>query len=441
MEQLQEKKSRRYISVNEKFWIGHSIAFMWLLFSIIVSVPWVNDLSLLVGKIEAILIIAGIGYIPGYVNAFMVVSLLLDRQPPFKTLNPEDAVTIIVPCMNEGKTIGETLHYIERQDYKGNIYVIIVDNASSDNTATAALEAGMELGLDVKVLYEGKAGKFNALNTALNYVTTDYFITLDADTLLHKSAVRYIMSRIKSAPEDVCAVAGAVLVRNSRENLWTRLQEWDYFLGIASIKRMQGLYQSTLVAQGAFSLYKTEAVKQVSGWPNSIGEDIVLTWNFLRHGMRVYFEPLAVAFTEVPITFKHLYRQRSRWARGMIEALKIFKPWQQPIKYTRYLTSINLIMPYMDAVFTFCWIPGLILAFFGKFWLVGPMTLFVLPLTLLLNYILYRYQYHVFESLNLKIRKNRFGFILYVLIYQIFMSPMSVLGYIQEIFSLRRVWQ
>jgi len=299
----------------------------------------------------------------------------------------------------------------------------------------------MELGLNVKVLYEGKAGKFNALNTALNYVTTDYVITLDADTLLHKSAVCYIMSRIKSAPEDVCAVAGAVLVRNSRVNLWTRLQEWDYFLGIASIKRMQGLYQGTLVDQGAFSVYKTEALKQVGGWPDAIGEDIVLTWNFLRHGMRVYFEPMAVAFTEVPVTFKHLYRQRSRWVRGMIEALKIVRPWQQPIKYVRYLTSINLIMPYMDVVFTFCWIPGLILAFFGKFWLVGPMTLLVLPLTLLLNYILYRYQYHVFESLNLKIRKNRFGFVLYVLVYQIFMSPMSVLGYIQEAFSLGRVWQ
>ncbi len=441
LEQPQERKPGRYISVNEKFWIGHSIAFMWLLFSIVISIPWINDLSLLVGKIGAILIIAGIGYIPGYVNAFMVVSLLLDRQPPFKTLNPEDAVTIVVPCRNEGKNIGETLRYIKKQDYKGNIYVIIADNASSDNTATAALEAGMELGLNVKVLYEGKAGKFNALNTALNYVTTDYVITLDADTLLHKSAVRYIMSRIKSAPEDVFAVAGAVLVRNSRENLWTRLQEWDYFLGIASIKRMQGLYQGTLVAQGAFSVYKTEALKQVGGWPDAIGEDIVLTWNFLRHGMRVYFEPMAVAFTKVPVTFKHLYRQRSRWARGMIEALKIVKPWQQPIKYVRYLTSINLIMPYMDVVFTFCWIPGLILAFFGKFWLVGPMTLLVLPLTLLLNYILYRYQSYVFESLNLKIRKNRFGFVLYVLVYQIFMSPMSVLGYIQEAFSLGRVWQ
>ncbi|WP_284680754.1 glycosyltransferase [Aceticella autotrophica] len=72
-----------------------------------------------------------------------------------------------------------------------------------------------------------------------------------------------------------------------------------YFLGIASVKRMQGLYQGTLVAQGAYSIYKTEAVKLVGGWPDAIGEDIVLTWKFLKQNMKVYFEPLAVAFTEV----------------------------------------------------------------------------------------------------------------------------------------------
>jgi poly-beta-1,6-N-acetyl-D-glucosamine synthase len=56
------------------------------------------------------------------------------------------------------------------------------------------------------------------------------------------------------------------------------MQEWDYFLGIASIKRLQGLYQGTLVAQGAYSLYKTQCIKEVGGWPDAIGEDIVLTW-------------------------------------------------------------------------------------------------------------------------------------------------------------------
>lgn len=438
---IKTPKKNKYVSVDKKFWLGQIFAFLWMFFSIIVSTPWLDDLGSLVTKPVAFFIIAGIGYIPGYINSFIVISLLLDSQPPFKTLNPTDSVTIIIACRNEENSITDTLQYLKNQDYGGTIHVTVVDNASTDKTSDIAIKAGKDLNLDLDVLYESKPGKFNALNTALDHVKTDYVITLDADTLLHKSAVRYIISRMKSAPEEVCAVAGAVLVRNSRQTFLAKLQEWDYFLGIASIKRMQGLYQGTLVAQGAYSLYKTEALKLVGGWPDAIGEDIVLTWNFLKKNLRVYFEPLAVAFTDVPITLKHLSRQRSRWARGMIEALKIIKPWHQPIKYIRYLTGINLIMPYLDIVYTFCWIPGLILALFGKYWIVGPMTLFVLPIALLQNYILYSYQRSIFRSLNLRIRKNRFGFVFYVLFYQVLMSPMSILGYAQEVLLLKRIWK
>lgn len=109
------------------------------------------------------------------------------------------------------------------------------------------------------------------------------------------------------------------------------------------------------------------------------------------------------------------------------------KALKQPFVYTKYLTGINFIMPYLDVVYTFCWIPGLILALFGYFWIVGPYTLFVLPLTLISYSLLYYYQRnYVFKKLNLKIRKNKKGFIIFILFYQMIMSPISVLGYFQE---------
>lgn len=438
---LEKTATDRYISVDKKFFAANLCAFLWLIFSIYVSQPWLKDLSTVVSMPGAIFIITGIGYIPGYINFFIIVSLLLDHQPKFKITDPDVPVTIVIACRNEEKAIPLTLKYIRSQDYKGEIRIIVVDNASNDLTSSAARKAAEELGLNVRIIYEGTPGKFNALNESLKHIDTKYLITLDADTLLHKSAVTYIVSRRCSAPEGVCAVAGAVMVRNSRESVLARLQEWDYFLGIASIKRMQGLYQGTLVAQGAFSLYDTETIKSVGGWPDAIGEDIVLTWNMLKQNYRVYFEPLAVAFTEVPANVKHFYRQRSRWARGMIEALKIIKPWQQPMKYIKYLSGINLVMPYLDIVYTFCWIPGLVLALFGYYWIIGPMTLLVLPLAMMQNYILYNYQRGVFKELNLNIRKNRIAFILYVMFYQIIMSPISVAGYVQELFSFNRVWK
>jgi hypothetical protein len=220
---------------------------------------------------------------------------------------------------------------------------------------------GAATGQRVRCLDEPRPGKSHALNAGLAAVGTELVITLDADTLLHPRAVRHLVARLLNAPPDVQAVAGSVLVRNSRDSLWTRMQEWDYFLGIASVKRMQGLYQGTLVAQGAFSLYRTQALLQAGGWPDAIGEDIVLTWQLMRHGARVYYEPSAVAFTAAPTRLVHLARQRARWARGMIEGIRSVRPWKQPRWLLRFLTAIDLLIPALDVAYTLVWLPGLAL--------------------------------------------------------------------------------
>ncbi|WP_141391431.1 glycosyltransferase family 2 protein, partial [Aneurinibacillus migulanus] len=296
-------KRKIYISVITKFWLSHSIALLWMCFSIYISMPWLKDLSNIISFPVALFIIMGISYVPGYMSAFLVASLAFDRQPSFKNEFPDDPVTVLIAAYNEEERIFNTLQYLSSQDYKGKINTIIINNRSTDNTVSETLRAKQELNLNIDIVHEDNPGKFHALNKGLQHVTTPYVITLDADTLLHPSAIRYLVARIKSSPKDICAVAGSILVKNSRENIWAKIQEWDYFLGIASIKRLQGLYQGTLVAQGAYSLYKTSCIKEIGGWPDAIGEDIVLTWRLLQKGWKVYFEPLAVAFTEVPVHF------------------------------------------------------------------------------------------------------------------------------------------
>lgn len=402
---------------------------------------WLRDLGQVVGFFPALVIITFIAYAPGYLVAFFTVALLLDRQPPFKVQNPDIPVTILIAARNEAGSIGLTLRYIARQKYNGPISVIVVDNGSTDGTSDVARKTGEELKLDILCVREERTGKSFALNAGLAHVKTPYVITLDADTLLHPQAVNNIMARMLSSLPDLGAVAGHVLVRNSRENFWTRIQEWDYFIGIASIKRMQGLYQGTLVAQGAFSLYKTDVVRQVGGWPDAIGEDIVLTWKLLKNGYRVYFEPTAVAFTIVPSTWRHFSRQRSRWARGMFEGIRAIYPWQQPVYMQRFLTGIDLIIPFIDLFYTLVWIPGLVLACLGKYYVVGPYTLLVLPLNVAVTMIMYSYQVRVFSRLNLRVRRNRLGLLAYIVVYQMIISPISVWGYVQELFQMRRVWR
>jgi biofilm PGA synthesis N-glycosyltransferase PgaC len=432
----------RYVAVRTKFLLSVAGALAWVALSVWLSLPWVRELDEVTGPVAAVTIIAVVAYLPGGVVAFLAVSLVLDRQPPLRVSAPTQAVSIIIAARNEAAGIGTTLRYLAQQDYAGPLHVILADNGSTDGTARVARRAAKQLRVRLTVVRERRPGKSHALNSALARVRTGLVVTLDADTLPHRTALRHLVARLESSSEQVVSVAGSMLVRNSREGLWARMQEWDYFLGIASVKRMQGLYQGTLVAQGAFSLYRTDALRAVGGWPDAIGEDIVVTWKLLEGKGLVYFEPLAVAFTDVPVTLRHLAIQRARWARGMLEGLRTVPPWRQPSPMARALTGLDVLIPVLDVGYTFLWLPGLVLACFGHFWVVGPYTVFVLPITLVVNYLLYRFQRRqVFNRLGLRVRRNATGFVAYVLLYQAVMSPVAVYGYAQELLGTRRRWK
>ncbi|UER54857.1 glycosyltransferase family 2 protein [Kineosporiaceae bacterium SCSIO 59966] len=436
------RRSGRYLSVQVKFTIALAWSVLWMAGSVWLSLPWLRDLADLTHPVIAVLVITLVAYLPGGVVAFLAASLVLDRQPSLRVTSPTTPVTVVIAARNEVAGIGTTLRYLANQDYAGPVTVVLADNGSADGTAEVAAQAAQDLGVRLVVVDAPVPGKSHALNAALDRVTTGLVVTLDADTLLHPSALRSLVARLESAPDDVVAVAGSILVRNSRDGFWARMQEWDYFLGIASVKRMQGLYQGTLVAQGAFSLYRADAVRAVGGWPDAIGEDIVITWHLLAQRGRVYFEPLAVAFTDVPVSLRHLARQRARWARGMLEGLRAVPPWRQHTPMTRLMTGLDLVIPALDLGYTLIWMPGLVLALAGYYWVVGPWTLFVLPLTLLVNVILYRFQRrHVFGRLGLRVRRNAVGFVAYVVVYQMVMSPVAVYGYLQELVGSRRRWK
>jgi poly-beta-1,6-N-acetyl-D-glucosamine synthase len=141
------------------------------------------------------------------------------------------------------------------------------------------------------------------------------------------------------------------------------------------------------------------------------------------------------------LEMKHFIRQRSRWARGMFEGFKKAGPLQQERFLARFLISLDILIPFIDMTYTFVWIPGLIIAFWGKYYIVGPYTLLVLPLNIFVTIVMYIFQKNVFDSLGLKIRRNRLGYIFYILFYQVIHSPIAVWGYMQEILNLRKTWK
>jgi biofilm PGA synthesis N-glycosyltransferase PgaC len=405
-----------------------------------VSQPWYHDLSQEIGVIPAYFVITFIAIIPGFMNAFVAIALLLDRRPKVMVDQHYPPVTVLIAAYNEDQSIAQTIQAILAQSYPADISVIVINDGSSDQTVASVRTLQIQhpnIALIDRVTNGGKAA---ALNHGLARCQTNVVISIDADSYVLKDGIRHLVGRYLSDPIQTKAVAGSILVRNSRENWITKAQEWDYFLGIASIKRVQSLFQGTLVAQGAFSLYERDTLIRLNGWPEMVGEDIVLTWKILLAGFRVGHAEDALAFTNCPNTLRQFIKQRQRWSRGLIEAFKVnprilFKP-----RLTTMYIWWNTLFPLMDIAYTFGFIPGLILACFGVYWIVGPMTLSLLPMAFLLNWQMYLQGRKMFAAEGLHVRANALGFIFYVFAYGLILQPACVYGYFSEFLNLRKSW-
>jgi biofilm PGA synthesis N-glycosyltransferase PgaC len=440
-----ELHHRSHLSVRLKYTLAWIVASTWCVASVWLSQPWLHELALVIGRLPALGIITFIAYVPGFMNAFLIVTIVLDERPLRSRLDVYPDLTILIACFNEADSVGETIHSLVLQEYAGRMRVLILDDGSTDATVALARSAIAKAVLSERHSFEvvtgdRNVGKAGALNRGLAMATTELVMTMDGDGWVYHDAIRRIVERYVCDPPNTRAVAGAILVRNSRHTWLTRAQEWDYFHGIAAVKRMQSMYHGTLVAQGAFSIYDRATLNEVGGWPECVGEDIVLTWALLSRGYRVGYCEDALLFTNVPDHLRQFARQRQRWSRGLMEAFHhhsslLFKP-----RMTTLFIWWNLLFVPLDVIYTFAFIPGVIMALFGYYYLAGLLTLLVLPLAAMWNFFIYRVQRNMFNRQNLKVRRNPGGMIFYMLGYSLVMQPVCVWGYVAEFLGWRKHW-
>jgi biofilm PGA synthesis N-glycosyltransferase PgaC len=435
-----------------RFAIAISLTLAWVAFSVWASRPWRGDLEAALGPVMAWVIPFFLAYVPGFVIWFMLFTLLITpyREPPLTPPAGEwpegtwPEVTIIVAAWNESEVIVPTLERIADLDYEGAVEVVLADNNSTDDTAALADAAAERLGLHYRRVLEKKQGKHHALNAALQTVTTPLVVTVDADTHPQRESLTRLVVRLTQSPQGqhVSACAAALIAANPLTNFVTRMQQWDYRLGINGVKRMQTAYNTALVAQGAFSGYRTRDVQAVGGWPDAIGEDIVLTWSMLGSLGLVQYEPLALGFTSVPEKLDRLLTQRSRWARGMFEGLRHNPPYRQPRVLAKLVSGIDYLVPCLDIGVIFFWVPGVILFLFGYPLIFGWWSMLLVPITLAIFGFLARWQArNVFRTLDIHPKPDKRGFLGYLFAYQPLTSAASLRGYWQYLIGTTRRWK
>jgi cellulose synthase/poly-beta-1,6-N-acetylglucosamine synthase-like glycosyltransferase/peptidoglycan/xylan/chitin deacetylase (PgdA/CDA1 family)/spore germination protein YaaH len=290
------------------------------------------------------------------------VLAIIDRlRRPHREASPgfNPRVAVLIPAYNEEKVIVRTIRSVLNSDY-ANLHIVVIDDGSSDRTFEVARQAyAAEIAAGhVQVLTKPNGGKAAALNYALDRLTEEIYVGIDADTVIAPDAISKLIPHFED--QLVGAVAGNAKVGN-RVNLWTRWQALEYITSQNFERRALDLFNVVTVVPGAIGAWRTGPVKAAGGYPiNTVAEDADLTMALLELGLKVVYEDRALAFTEAPIDAKGLMRQRFRWSFGTLQAI-----WKHRAAFTRnkamglfalpniliFQMLLPLVSPFIDLLF------------------------------------------------------------------------------------------
>ncbi len=226
-------------------------------------------------------------------------------------------VTVMIPAHNEESVITNTVENILKMDYP-NFEVIVIDDRSSDNTASVIkdLEAKHE---QVRALIREKdafPGKSAVLNDALKMAHGEAILVFDADATVEPDFLNKLVPNLE--PADVGAVQARKIIRNKDVNFLTRCQNNEYTFD-TYLQVSRDAIKGAVELRGNGELIKRQALEDIDGWNNyTITDDLDMSTRLHIKGWDVRFCPDACVYEEGIVYVFPLFRQRRRWLEGTI---------------------------------------------------------------------------------------------------------------------------
>jgi biofilm PGA synthesis N-glycosyltransferase PgaC len=197
--------------------------------------------------------------------------------------------------------------------------VVVVDDGSTDGTAAVVQEYVRKSAVRL-VRKNRNEGKAMALNDGLPCTNGEILLILDADAEPEPHALRAMAAHFACAR--VAAVTGNPRVKNVNTFV-SRLELIEFTSIVSILRRAQRVWGRILTVSGIATAFRRSAILDVGGFsPNMPTEDIELTWKLQKRFWDVRYEANAVVWMRVPGSLRGLFRQRLRWARGLMQVLR-----------------------------------------------------------------------------------------------------------------------
>ena len=189
--------------------------------------------------------------------------------------------TVIIPCRNAERTVGDAVRSVFAQT-EAPLEVLVVDDASTDDSAEAARSAG------ARVIRNGRRRNAGgARNAGMDAAKGDAFAFLDADAVAPSDWLERARRMFESDPS--IAAVGA-RIANGRPGRWGEL---DWFLNHSEwIRDARPGPRANIPTMGI--VYRRDAVGDARFPESNSGEDTAFALAVAARGGKLWYEPAIV---------------------------------------------------------------------------------------------------------------------------------------------------
>jgi cellulose synthase/poly-beta-1,6-N-acetylglucosamine synthase-like glycosyltransferase len=279
-------------------------------------------------------------------------------------------ISIVAPAYNEEKTILDNVHSLLSVDYP-KFEVVIVNDGSTDSTLEKLIDEfelvqvpfayrervksepvrrvfqSKNKNYDKLTVVDKKNGgtKADASNAGVNVAKYPYFIDTDVDCIIDVNALYRLIWPVLTSHKRVIAVSSTMLMSNGcriengvliKEKVphtpVPLFQQLEYMRSFLVSKMGWATLNAIPNVSGGFGFFDREIVVAVGGYDSqSFAEDMDLLVRMvmymcdLNKPYKVDQVPETCCWTEGPPTVGVLNRQRTRWARGLLQYMSVHR--------------------------------------------------------------------------------------------------------------------
>lgn len=236
----------------------------------------------------------------------------------------EMKLSVVIPAFNEEKYIGATLELLISHAGKDIYEIIVVDNASTDHTATVAKKFK-----GVKVVREERKGLTRARQAGLMAAKGDLVAYIDADTHIKPEWFHRVKKEFEKNRRLVCLSAPYSLYDVSK---WKRVATWTYWNLLAYPTYMLLMKYMVL---GANFVARRSVLLKIGGFDESIefyGEDTDIARRLHKIGKVKFLRKSLVTSSARRMEAEGWFKIGLKYTQNFLSEILLHRPATQNYK-------------------------------------------------------------------------------------------------------------